>query len=154
MAISGDPYCTSAWNGFLLNLKHLIKFYFANALAGALTFMGCLVIAGVNTGIGYIFLRYVFNVEHKLNSVWVPIGVIIFVSFVTALLFLTIFDYAVESFLMSFAVDTELNGEPTFGPPTLHEKLEKIGFKKKGGRAVQPELAIDVNNLGGKVGKA
>merc|ERR1712178_18900 len=30
MAISGDPYCKSAWSGFLLNLKHLVKFYFAD----------------------------------------------------------------------------------------------------------------------------
>ena len=30
MAISGDHYCKSAWNGFILNLKHLVKFYFAD----------------------------------------------------------------------------------------------------------------------------
>jgi len=29
MAISGDSFCTSAWNGFILSLKHLVKFYFA-----------------------------------------------------------------------------------------------------------------------------
>ena len=29
MAISGENYCTSAWNGFLNNLKHAAKFYFA-----------------------------------------------------------------------------------------------------------------------------
>ena len=30
MAITGDKYCTSAWNGFLLNIKHLSQFYVAN----------------------------------------------------------------------------------------------------------------------------
>lgn len=29
MSVSGDSFCTSAWNGFLVNLKHLVKFYFA-----------------------------------------------------------------------------------------------------------------------------
>jgi hypothetical protein len=29
MAVSGDSFCTSAWNGFIINLKHLVKFYFA-----------------------------------------------------------------------------------------------------------------------------
>jgi hypothetical protein len=29
MAVSGDSYCTSAYNGFLLNLKHLWHFHFA-----------------------------------------------------------------------------------------------------------------------------
>lgn len=26
MAVSGDNFCKSAWNGFLLNLKHILKF--------------------------------------------------------------------------------------------------------------------------------
>mmetsp|Transcript_16434 Transcript_16434/g.27863 ORF Transcript_16434/g.27863 Transcript_16434/m.27863 type:complete len:96 (+) Transcript_16434:1317-1604(+) len=26
MAVSGDSFCDSAWNGFLLNIKHLAKF--------------------------------------------------------------------------------------------------------------------------------
>lgn len=30
MAVSGDSYCTSAWNGFILNLKHTMKFHYAN----------------------------------------------------------------------------------------------------------------------------
>jgi len=29
MAISGDPFCKSAWNGFMINLRHLGKFYLA-----------------------------------------------------------------------------------------------------------------------------
>jgi len=26
MAVTGDSFCTSAWSGALLNLKHLVKF--------------------------------------------------------------------------------------------------------------------------------
>lgn len=33
MAISGENYCNSAWNGLLLNLKHLAKFVFATDMA-------------------------------------------------------------------------------------------------------------------------
>ena len=29
MAISGENYCKSAWNGLLLNLKHMAKYYYA-----------------------------------------------------------------------------------------------------------------------------
>jgi len=29
MAIGGDPFLTSAWNGFLMNVKHVLKFSFA-----------------------------------------------------------------------------------------------------------------------------
>ena len=40
MAVAGDSFCASAWNGFLLNLKHLAKFIFAIDIAGMFIFMG------------------------------------------------------------------------------------------------------------------
>ena len=54
MAVSGESFCVSAWNGFLLNLKHLAKFVFAMKIAGLFVFMGILSITCVNTGIGYL----------------------------------------------------------------------------------------------------
>lgn len=54
MAVSGDSFCASAWNGFILNLKHLAKFCFALNIAGLFIFMGVLTITAVNTGIGYL----------------------------------------------------------------------------------------------------
>lgn len=32
-AITGNSYCQSAWNSFLVNIKHLSQFYLANQLA-------------------------------------------------------------------------------------------------------------------------
>lgn len=29
MAVTGDPFMTSAWNGFLCNLKHMGEFFWA-----------------------------------------------------------------------------------------------------------------------------
>lgn len=58
MAVSGDSFCSSAWNGFLLNLKHLAKFVFAIEIAGLFIFMGLLTITCVNTGIGYVMVKY------------------------------------------------------------------------------------------------
>jgi len=58
MAISGDPYCKSAWSGFILNLKHLIKFYFADVLASMFVFIGMLAVAALNAGSCYLILRY------------------------------------------------------------------------------------------------
>lgn len=40
IAVTGNNFCTSAWNGFLLNLKHMLKFTFANMLAKIFIFIG------------------------------------------------------------------------------------------------------------------
>lgn len=58
MAISGDPYCKSAWNGFILNLKHLVKFYFADILASLFVFIGMLAISALNAGSCFLILKY------------------------------------------------------------------------------------------------
>jgi len=59
MAVSGDRFMVSAWNGFLLNLKHCMKFAFANFLAKCFIFMGKFCVVSINVGSVYLFLKYV-----------------------------------------------------------------------------------------------
>merc|ERR1719230_2306642 len=84
MAISGDPYCKSAWNGFLLNLKHLVKFYFADTLAGMFVFIGILTIVGLNGGSCYLIMKYGTKNSDQLTSVWVPMIIIMVATLVIA----------------------------------------------------------------------
>ena len=39
-AVTGDHFCRSAWEGFLLNLKHGLEFAFANLIAKVFIFIG------------------------------------------------------------------------------------------------------------------
>lgn len=56
MAISGDKYCTSAWNGFILNLRHIGKFYLAQMIGGFLVFIGIILISLLSTGVFYLMI--------------------------------------------------------------------------------------------------
>jgi hypothetical protein len=143
MAISGDPYCKSAWNGFLLNLKHLIKFYFADTLAGMFVFIGMLVIVGLNGGTCYLIMRYGTKNSDELSSVWVPMIVIMIATFIIAELFLGFFHQAVKATLMCLAVDIELNGEVKFGSPSFHEKMDAAYGKLEG--AQQADIQVHTN---------
>lgn len=40
MAASGKSFCPSAWNGFLLNIKHMLKFAWGNMIAKVFVFLG------------------------------------------------------------------------------------------------------------------
>jgi len=44
IAVTGESFCPAAWHGFLLNLKHLLKFQMAMFLASAFILLGKLVI--------------------------------------------------------------------------------------------------------------
>lgn len=140
MSVSGDPYCKSAWNGFLLNLKHLVKFYFANTLAKMIVLMGVLAILGLNLGSCYLILRYGTKNADQLSSVWVPMIFILITTFITAELFLGFFHHALRATLMSFAVDLELNGQIQFGSPSFHERMSEVLGKLDG--AEQGEIVV------------
>lgn len=124
MAVSGDSFCMSAWNGFLLNVKHLLKFSFANYLAIAFTFLGKVAITIGNCFSLYGVVKYVTKQEDA--DLLAPMILVALVTFVTASVFLGLFDVSVISLLTCYAVDMDMNGEPKFGPPTFHEKTSKM----------------------------
>tara|TARA_B110000285_G_C14972827_1_gene537455 strand:- start:159 stop:1022 length:864 start_codon:yes stop_codon:yes gene_type:complete len=128
MSVSGDSFCTSAWNGYMINLKHCVKFYFAQEIGGFFIFMGVLFIAGINTLV-FWGLTKVGNTSGADPLVpLISIGVL---SFLLSCITLGLFDDAIRATLMCFAVDMDLNnGSPRFGPPTFHEKMEAIMDKK------------------------
>jgi hypothetical protein len=61
IAISGDSYCNGAWNGFILNLKHCIKLYFATTIANLFVLLGILACTAINAGTAYLLMTYAFK---------------------------------------------------------------------------------------------
>jgi len=145
MAISGDPYCKSAWNGFILNLKHLVKFYFADILASLFVIIGMLAISALNAGSFFLIVKYGTKNADQLSSVWVPMVFIILFTLITAELFIGFFHQAVTATLMCLAVDVELNGTVKHGSPSFHEKIDSVYGKYNDG-AAQPEIMVHSNN--------
>ena len=89
MAITGDSYCTSAWNGFLLNLKHCCHFYQAQSIAELLIFIGTFSIVGVNCLTSYLIMRFVFHDIEEVSNVGIPLAFVFFSTLAMASLFLS-----------------------------------------------------------------
>ena len=132
MAITGEPYCKSAWNAMLINLKHLWKFYFANTVAGMFTTMGFLFITTVTLG-SYFALIYMFGIAYDMHSLIGPVILMAVMCAFICHLFLGLFDEAVMGTLMSVAVDMDLNGVTNcqYGPEGLHKGLAKVYAAEK-----------------------
>jgi hypothetical protein len=126
MAVSGESFCTSAWNGFLLNLKHMTKFTFANLIAKMFILLGKVAITAGNMFSLYKVMQYRNDLE-EVSSLLAPMVLIGAVTFMTASIFLGLFDTAVMALMTCLAIDMDLNGdEPQHGPPTFHEKATNI----------------------------
>lgn len=61
MAISGNNYCGSAWNGFLLNIKHLCQFFLTIQLAEGFIKLGVFMIVLSNIAIFTGLHIFAFN---------------------------------------------------------------------------------------------
>tara|TARA_B110000285_G_C15072796_1_gene588963 strand:- start:143 stop:871 length:729 start_codon:yes stop_codon:yes gene_type:complete len=134
MAVTGDNFCTSAWNGFLLNMSYGLEFVWANTLATLFIFLGKLFIVVINCFTLLFFMKIRHDTE-EVTSVGGPLAICAIVSYFTANLFLGLLDEAVLALLTCYSIDRGINdGEAKFGPPTFHDGVQKMptGPEKKG----------------------
>jgi hypothetical protein len=134
MAVSGDGFCTSAWNGFLLNLKHSLEFAWARVLAELFILTGKISLVAVNCGFLWITMNFItkdMTGKDKVSSIYGPMVVVALITYVAASVFLGLFSNTVLSLMTCLAIDVDLNGEPKFGPPTFHDSLDNFRVEKK-----------------------
>jgi choline transporter-like protein 2/4/5 len=133
MAVTGDHFLSSAWNAFLLNLKHGMKFAFANTIAKMFIFIGKIGIVVANCFSLYFIMKFRKDLD-EVNTMWAPIIIVAIVTYYAASLFLSLFEEAVMSLLTCLSFDMETHGgEPVFGPATFHDNYVA---KASGGKDV------------------
>lgn len=127
MAVSGDGFCKSAWNGFLLNMKHAMKFSFANFLAQAFILLGKLGIVVLNLMFLYLIMSVRGDFEEVGSYGWIlPFFVVGVITYIAASIFLGLFDETVLALVTSLCVDVDINGKAKYGPPTFHDTLDRL----------------------------
>lgn len=107
MAISGQSFCTSGWNGFLLNLKHCAKFGWSQSIAMMFIFVGKMGIVMFNLFSLYIIMTKVTK-DVEVTDYTGPMLVVGITSYISATVFLGMFDEAVLALMMSYAVDLDI----------------------------------------------
>ena len=131
MAISGDKYCTSAWNGFMLNLRHIGKFYLAQTIGGFLVFIGILLISLLSSGIFYLMIMKSSAFDNDGSKYGVTAFIFI-TSIVLSKVFLGLFDEAIMSTLQCVAIDMDINnGVPKFGSASFQKSIIEILDRKE-----------------------
>ena len=119
-AVTGDAFCKAAWNAFMLQLRHMAKFSFAQLIAKVFILLGKVgITAGNMVSCYYIMLLVFKDMDDHLNqpnpdpAVTQAAGSVLLVgvfSFMVASIFLGILDTAVLSLLTNVAIDMDNNG--------------------------------------------
>lgn len=127
MAVSGEPFTKSAWNGFMTNLKHMAEFYFAQDVGYVFIFIGKVSISLLTT---LSFYGLECAVGNSFNIL--PMIIIFFFSLLVCFIIVGLFNDAIIASLMSYAIDKELNGVAVFGNPEFHKRLDELANAHKG----------------------
>jgi len=120
MSITGENFCSSAYHGFLLNLKHIGEFGSTAFFASMLIFLGKAAITLFNIFTCYFLVPAVLGEAANRDAPCIVVGIL---TWFTCQIWLTIFDQAVLSMCMCLVVDSDLNnGQPQRGPETFNNK--------------------------------
>jgi len=77
----------------------------------------------------YMIMKYITKDLGEISSPASPLVIVGIVTYVSASIFLGLFDEAVLSMMTCLAIDTDLNDHPKFGPKTFHDTLDKFHGK-------------------------
>ena len=84
----------------------------------------------------------------EVSSLAAPMILVGLVSFMTASIFLGLFDTAVLSLMTCLAIDMDLNdGTPVKGPPTFHDSIKKVEETKEEMEGGECEMADHFRHL-------
>lgn len=126
MAIAGESFCKSAYNGLLLQVKHGAKFAFGNYLAQGFITFGKIGLTSFNVFLTWLFMKHITGTISQVTNIWVPMAVVALTSYMICSVFLGLFDESVLAMMSSFAADLDLNGGPKWGPASLHDVVDNM----------------------------
>jgi choline transporter-like protein 2/4/5 len=133
MAIKGTSYCTSAGRAVALIISNALRLLAVSIVGDMLIFLGKLCVVG-GCGVAAFFFAdselYTNPEKHPgtfLSSPVAPIVLTVIIAYICASVFFQVYEMAVDTILLCFCEDCDVNGdEPKFAPPLL---LKSIGQK-------------------------
>jgi len=109
IALASENFCTSAFNAFVLILKHSAKFTMVQGIGNIFMFLGKMTIASLTTLIGFLIIENWVQIEESLNSPVLPLLVIFFISYTVGAVFISVFSVSSNAILQCFLIDTDIS---------------------------------------------
>ena len=122
IALKGDSFCTSAFEGFGLIIRNLGRFSVLTLVSGIFSLVGTLFITVASCIIGYFLITNVDTFSDELNSCVLPVVAFGLIGFVMGRVTMTIFSVSGDALIHSFLLDEELNK----GQPKAFPELQKF----------------------------
>jgi len=104
-----------------------LRYGFVSVIGYIMTILGKVTIVGLTTFLFYLFITFVDTVKASIQE---PVYMLILVaigSYAIAMVFMAIFDIAVDAMLVNFLIDEKYNSPSLHGPEDLRNIVKGFG---------------------------
>lgn len=134
VAVKGYSYCYSAFEAVKLIIFNALRIAAVNTVGDFLTWLGKIVVAGACGFIAFLLCdmeQYTDPASATyITSPILPVIVVAFIAYCEADVFLSVYEMAVDTILLSFCEDCGKSGGPHYAPPLLMGALGKSSKPK------------------------
>ena len=129
VAVKGYSYCYSAVEAIKLIILNMMRIAAVNTVGDFLTWLGKLIVCGLCGFLAFLMCDLPMYTDADsatyLSSPILPIIVCAFIGYIEADVFLSVYEMAVDTILLSFCEDCGTAGGPHYAPPLLMSALGK-----------------------------
>ena len=109
MALTSKNFCASAWLGFCLIIRNCARFSMVAGIGWILMWVGKLTICTISGWIAYLIIVNSSALQNQVYSPVFPIIVVVFIAYMIAAVFLSVFSFSSTTILHCFILDSELS---------------------------------------------
>lgn len=122
IALKGDNFCKSAFEGFGIIVRNLGRFSVMAVVGGFFNMLGLIFISSASGFIGYMLITEVPYFAEGLNSPILPTFVMVMIGFIIGLICISIFGTSADALIHCFLFDEEINK----GQPKCYPELQQF----------------------------
>lgn len=108
VALTGESFCTSAMQAFILALKNTASFFITNGIGAFIFFLGKMTISIVNTAIGYCLITYIPDFEEDIDQPLPFLLLIFMMSYIMATTFMELYGGVSLAILQCLYADVDI----------------------------------------------
>jgi len=127
VSVYGEAFCPSVCGSFKLIWTNLFRVAVISFFSGIVTWLGKILIPLMSTAIMALIAMNVDQFEKELSSPIVPLVIVFFIAYGVGMLFMTVFDTAIDTVFLCFLIDEKHNKNDgqMLADPDLREIVQK-----------------------------
>jgi len=131
VAIVGEPFCKSATTAFGIIWRNLVRVAVMSAFTWIIILCGKVLVALIPTAMGLSFFQWYYEGEY--DGVLAPGLAMLFVNWMVANSFMTVYEVSVDTIFLCFLIDEEANKESgtMFADPELRRIVDENADESK-----------------------